>query len=191
VTRIALHCSHEQIPPSRMLQAVRRAEEAGFDAGMSSDHFSPWSERQGESGFAWSFIATVHGPVEHLRRMIDAFGSGGGHGPLVLQVHLSWAATEEEALRIAHDQWRTNVFDPPLCWDLDTPEAFDVAASHVRPEDLPGKVLVSADLGRHLEWLREMAALGFDEIALHHVGQDLDPFIDAFGEHVLPGLRAA
>jgi probable non-F420 flavinoid oxidoreductase len=320
VTRIALHCSHEQIPPSRMLQAVRRAEEAGFDAGMSSDHFSPWSERQGESGFAWSFLgaalassrlpfgvvnapgqryhpaivaqaaasltemfpgrlwvalgtgeaanehitgdrwppkaeraarllecvevmralfageevthrglvvvdrarlwtrpqepppllgaavseatarwaggwadglATVHGPVERLRRMIDAFGSGGGHGPLVLQVHLSWAATEEEALRIAHDQWRTNVFDPPLCWDLDTPEAFDVAASHVRPEDLPGKVLVSADLGRHLEWLREMAALGFDEIALHHVGQDLDPFIDAFGEHVLPGLRAA
>ncbi len=37
-----------------------------------------------------------------------------------------------------------------------------------------------------LEWLRELAGLGFDEMALHHVGQDLDPFIDAFGEHVLP-----
>ena len=31
-------------------------------------------------------------------------------------------------------------------------------------------------------------AYGFDDIALHHVGQDLDPFIDAFGEHVLPEL---
>jgi hypothetical protein len=51
------------------------------------------------------------------------------------------------------------------------------------------KVLVSSDLSRHLEWLCEYAALGFDEIALHHVGKDLDPFIDAFGEHVLPGLR--
>jgi hypothetical protein len=50
-------------------------------------------------------------------------------------------------------------------------------------------VLVSSDLGRHLEWLRELAGLGFDELALHHVGQDLDPFIDAFGEQVLPGLR--
>ena len=51
------------------------------------------------------------------------------------------------------------------------------------------KVLVSSDLGRHVQWLRELAELGFDEIALHHVGQDLDPFIDAFGEHVLPALR--
>ena len=57
--RIALHCSHEQIPPSQLLRAVRRAEEAGFAAGMSSDHFAPWSERQGESGFAWSFLGAA------------------------------------------------------------------------------------------------------------------------------------
>jgi hypothetical protein len=51
-------------------------------------------------------------------------------------------------------------------------------------------VLVSSDLSRHLAWLQEYAALGFTDIAIHHVGQDLDPFIDAFGEHVLPGLAA-
>jgi probable non-F420 flavinoid oxidoreductase len=315
--RVALHCSHEQIPPSTLLRAVRRAEEAGFDAGMSSDHFSPWSERQAESGFAWSFLgaalavgtlpfgvvnapgqryhpaiiaqaaatltemfpgrlwvalgtgeasnehitgdrwpakperaarlrecvdimralfageevshrghvvvdrarlwtrpaepppligaavseatarwagswadglATVNAPAEHLRRMIDAFRSGGGTGRLVLQVHLSWAPTEEEALRIAHDQWRTNVFAPPVPWDLELVEHFEQAAKHVRPEDVRESVLVSADLERHVEWLSELAALGFDEIALHHVGQDLEPFIDAFGEHVLPRL---
>jgi hypothetical protein len=50
-------------------------------------------------------------------------------------------------------------------------------------------VLVSADLERHVEWLTELAGLGFDALALHHVGQDLDPFVDAFGEHVLPRLR--
>ena len=45
--------------------------------------------------------------------MIAAFRSNGGEGKrLVLQVHLSWAASEE-ALRVAHDQWRTNVFPPP------------------------------------------------------------------------------
>ena len=26
---------------------------------MSSDHFSPWSVRQGESGFAWSFLGAA------------------------------------------------------------------------------------------------------------------------------------
>ncbi len=38
-------------------------------------------------------------------------------------------------------------------------------------------------------WLQELAELGFEAIYLHHVGQELEPFIDAFGEHVLPELR--
>ena len=33
------------------------------------------------------------------------------------------------------------------------------------------------------------AELGFDRIYLHHVGQDQDAFIDAFGAKVLPQLR--
>jgi probable non-F420 flavinoid oxidoreductase len=315
---IGLHCSHEQIPPSRLLAHVREAEAAGFGAGMSSDHFSPWSERQGESGFAWSFLGaalqatelpfgvvnapgqryhpaivaqaaatltelfpgrlwvalgtgeasnehitgapwpskaqrnarlgecveimralfagevvdhdglvrvdrarlwtlppeppnligaavteetarwcgswadglvTINQPRETLERLIDAFREGGGEGrPLYLQVHLSWAEDDEEALRIAHDQWRTNVFRPPLCWDLETVEQFDLAATHVRPEDLREGVLVSSDLARHVEWLRELSELGFQQIHLHHVGQDLGPFIRAFGERVLPEL---
>ena len=64
-----------------------------------------------------------------------------------------------------------------------------VVGSFVRPEDMRQTVLVSSDLERHVETLAELAALGFDTIALHHVGQELDPFIDAFGDHVLPRLR--
>jgi probable non-F420 flavinoid oxidoreductase len=134
-------------------------------------------------------LVTINQPREILERVIAGFREGGGEGrPLYLQVHLSWAETEEEALDIAHDQWRTNVFSPPLCWDLETVEQFDLAATHVRPEDVRQSVLVSADLGRHLAWLRELAGLGFDQIYLHHVGRDLRPFIDAFGERVLPEL---
>jgi probable non-F420 flavinoid oxidoreductase len=134
-------------------------------------------------------LVTINQPRETLERVIAGFREGGGEGrPLYLQVHLSWAETEEEALSIAHDQWRTNVFSPPLCWDLETVEQFDLAATHVRPEDVRQSVLVSADLGRHLAWLRELAGLGFDQIYLHHVGRDLRPFIDAFGERVLPEL---
>jgi probable non-F420 flavinoid oxidoreductase len=315
---IGLHCSHEQIPPSRLLTHLREAEAAGFGAGMSSDHFSPWSERQGESGFAWSFLGaaleatslpfgvvnapgqryhpaivaqaaatlaelfpgrlwvalgtgeasnehitgegwpgkatrkarlrecvdviralftgevvdhdglvrvdrarlwtlpseppsligaavsaetarwcgswadglvTLNQPRDALERVVAAFREGGGEGrPLYLQIHLSWAETEKEALRIAHDQWRTNVFRPPLVWDLETVEQFDLAAEHVRPEDVRKSVLVSADVGQHLAWLLEFAEIGFEQIHLHHVGQDLRPFIDAFGERVLPEL---
>ena len=59
MTVIGFHCSHEQIDPAQLLRDVQHAEKAGFTAGMSSDHFSPWSVRQGESGFAWSFLGAA------------------------------------------------------------------------------------------------------------------------------------
>ena len=315
---VGIHASHEQIPPSRLLAAVRHAEAAGFGAAMCSDHFSPWSERQGESGFAWSWLGaaleatglslgcvnapgqryhpaiiaqaaatlaemypgrfwvalgtgeasnehitgepwpdkatrnarlrecvdvmralfagevvdhdglvtvdrarlwtlpeeppkligaavtdatagwvgewadglvTINQPREQLERVLAAFREGGGEGkPVFLQVHLSWAADEQQALDTAYDQWRTNLYAPPLPWDLETVEAFDEAARFVRPEDVRDGVLVSADLEQHAAWLQDLASLGFERIYLHHVGQELEPFIDAFGERVLPAL---
>ena len=56
---IGFHASHEQIPPSGLLRAVSRGRGGGVRAGLSSDHFSPWSERQGESGFAWSWLGAA------------------------------------------------------------------------------------------------------------------------------------
>lgn len=59
MTAIGFHASHEQIPPRELLRAARRAEEVGFTAGMCSDHIAPWSARQGESGFAWSWLGAA------------------------------------------------------------------------------------------------------------------------------------
>jgi probable non-F420 flavinoid oxidoreductase len=56
---IGWHASHEQVHPGELLRAARLADEAGFDAAMSSDHFSPWSSRQGHSGFAWSWLGAA------------------------------------------------------------------------------------------------------------------------------------
>ncbi len=57
--QIGFHASHEQIPPSALLAAVQLAEQAGFDAAMCSDHFSPWSSQQGESGYAWAWLGAA------------------------------------------------------------------------------------------------------------------------------------
>ena len=134
-------------------------------------------------------LITIQQPREQLERVLDAFRDNGGADKITaVQVHLSWASEEGEALRIAHDQWRTNVFSPPLCWDLATVEQFDEAARHVRPEDVREAVLVSSDLGRHTAWLHDLSGLGWDEMYLHHVGREQRPFIEDFGEHVLPQL---
>src|SRR5687768_10449511 len=53
------HASHEQFAPSELLSCVQLAEQAGFDVAMCSDHFTPWSERQGQSGFAWSWLGAA------------------------------------------------------------------------------------------------------------------------------------
>jgi probable non-F420 flavinoid oxidoreductase len=320
MTVYGLHASHEQVHPRDLLSAVRRAEAAGFGAAMCSDHFSPWSARQGQSAFAWSWLGaaleatslpfgvvnapgqryhpaivaqaigtlaamypgrfwaalgtgeasnehitgqpwprkeirderllecvsvirallageevshdglvtvdrarlwtrpaetpmligaavsvptarrcatwadgliTVNAELEHLRQIVDAYREAGGRGKTYLQVHLSWAPDETAAAHIAHDQWRSNVFPPPVCWDLETVEHFDEASRHVTAEHVARVVNVSADPGRHADWLRAYGELGFDEIYLHHVGQELDAFIDVFGDKVLPQLEGA
>jgi len=320
MTVYGFHASHEQVHPAHLLAAVQRAEAAGFAAAMCSDHFSPWSARQGQSAFAWSWLGaalqatsfslgvvnapgqryhpaviaqaiatlgamypgrfwvalgtgeasnehitgagwprkdvrsarllecvavirallageevshdglvtvdrarlwtrpedpspligaavspqtarwcagwadglvTVNAAVPRLREVIGEYRDAGGRGPLCLQVHLSWADDEPTATAIAHDQWRTNIFAPPVCWDLELTDHFDEVSRDVTPEQVAGVVNVSADLGRHAAWLCEYADLGFDRIYLHHVGQEQEPFIDAFGAKVLPQLARA
>src|ERR671918_2162009 len=71
---VGLHLSHEQIAPSRLLAHAREAEAAGFRAAMSSDHFSPWSARQGESGFAWSFLGAALQATELPFGVVNAPG---------------------------------------------------------------------------------------------------------------------
>lgn len=320
MTVVGFHASHEQVHPTALLRAVRLAQDAGFTAAMSSDHFSPWSSRQGQSAFAWSWLGaalattdlpfgavnapgqryhpaiiaqasatlaamfpgrfwvalgtgeasnehitgdgwprkdvrtarlrecvdviralhageevshdglvtvdrariwtlpetppllvgpavsvqtagdvagwadgliTVNAPHDHLRQMVDAYRDRGGRGKLYLQVHLSYDPDPDEALRIAHEQWRSNVFPPPLCWDIDHVDAFDTACLHVPVDAVRDCVLVSSDLGQLTAWLADLVEIGFDEVYLHHVGQEQEGFVEAFGTHVLPQLGAS
>jgi probable non-F420 flavinoid oxidoreductase len=59
LTLIGYHASHEQFRPSELLEYVQLAERGGFTAAMCSDHITPWSSSQGESGFAWSWLGAA------------------------------------------------------------------------------------------------------------------------------------
>ena len=56
----------------------------------------------------------------------------------------------------------------------------DARAGHARSSTSP------PTSARHTARLAEYVELGFDEICLHHVGQEQEAFIDAFGAKVLP-----
>lgn len=317
--KLGYHASHEQFPPSELLKCVQAAEAAGFDAAMCSDHLHPWSERQGQSGFSFSWLGaalqastlpmgTVTAPgqryhptmvaqaaatllemfpgrfwlavgsgerlnehvtgepwpeksvrnqrllecatvmralwagerVNHeglvrvrdaqlytrpatpplllaaaitqetaywagswadglltlaqehdkLRRVVDAFRSGGGaNKPMLLQVKLAYASSEEAAREQAFQQWRTNAAESHVLADLEMPQDFEAQAAHVTRKDMDKYVRISADLPQHAAWLAKDRELGFSEIHLHQVGKNQREFIDCFGQHVLPQLR--
>ena len=52
---------------------------------------------------------------------------------------------DDTALRIAHQQWRTNVLPSPLLADLELTEQFEWRPHHVRPEDVGSAIIVSSD----------------------------------------------
>lgn len=134
-------------------------------------------------------LLTLNQPVEVLRDLLAAYRESGGRGPACLQVHLSWAETEGHAEAIALDQWRNNVVSPPVTWDLATVDHFEALGPRTTADQVRESVRVSADLSRHRDWILEYAELGFDEIYLHHVGQDQSAFVETFGNRVLPDLR--
>ncbi len=59
MTELGYHASHEQFAPSELLEYIRLADDCGFNHALASDHFHPWSEEQGESGFVWSWLGSA------------------------------------------------------------------------------------------------------------------------------------
>lgn len=319
MTIYGYHASHEQVAPRELLAAVKRAEQAGFEAAMCSDHLTPWSERQAQSGFAWSWLGaaleatslsygvvnapgqryhpviiaqaiatleqmnpgrfwtalgsgqainehitgdrwpdkdtrkarlresvdvirallageevtheglitvdrarvwslpdtpppligaaiteatarwagewadgliTISQPLDQLRRVVGAYRDAGGRGEVFIQAQVSLEDTNDRALAVAHDQWRTNIFPSPLSWDLPTVEHFDQAAEHVGEAAVAEAVFCTADAGELAEHLQTFDTVGASRVYVHGVSQDQTRYIDRMGEDVLPQLIA-
>jgi coenzyme F420-dependent glucose-6-phosphate dehydrogenase len=83
MTLIGYHASHEQFAPSELLTYVQAAETAGFGAVMSSDHLTPWSERQGHSGFTWAWLGAALQATRTLPFGVITVPSGWRYHPVI------------------------------------------------------------------------------------------------------------
>ena len=61
---IGYSLASEELHPTEMVRAARRAEEIGFQSAWLSDHFHPWIDRQGASPFVWSVIGGIAATTE-------------------------------------------------------------------------------------------------------------------------------
>jgi G6PDH family F420-dependent oxidoreductase len=59
--------SSEEFGPRDLVRQAARAEAAGFDFALISDHFHPWTDRQGQSPFVWTVLGAIAGATARLR----------------------------------------------------------------------------------------------------------------------------
>jgi G6PDH family F420-dependent oxidoreductase len=64
--RLGFALSSEEHRPADLVRFARRAEEAGFEFAMISDHYHPWIDRQGNSPFAWSVLGALAEATERM-----------------------------------------------------------------------------------------------------------------------------
>jgi F420-dependent hydroxymycolic acid dehydrogenase len=57
--RLGFVLAHEQFPAPELIELGVAAEQAGFDAIWTSDHFHPWQDNQGHAGQAWVTLAAL------------------------------------------------------------------------------------------------------------------------------------
>lgn len=59
--------SSEERQPAELVRLARMAEETGFTYALMSDHFHPWTDRQGSSPFVWAVLGGIAATTKHLR----------------------------------------------------------------------------------------------------------------------------
>jgi G6PDH family F420-dependent oxidoreductase len=67
--RIGYTMMCEQSDPRQLVRDVVRAEEAGFDFAVISDHYNPWLVSQGHAGYAWSILGAAAQATERIPLM--------------------------------------------------------------------------------------------------------------------------
>lgn len=140
-------------------------------------------------------LITVGAPLEKIEGLFARFDAGAREAgkdpdnmPKVLQLHMSWAPTYEDALANAMTEWPNGGMKFPKA-DIRSPFELEQMARLVRPEDFEGRLLISEDPDVHRAYIQKFLDLGFDRVYLHNVGRNQREWIDVFGTSVLPELH--
>jgi coenzyme F420-dependent glucose-6-phosphate dehydrogenase len=140
-------------------------------------------------------MITVGAPLEKIGGLFDKFAEGAREAgkdpdtmPKVLQLHLSWDETDEQALANAMTEWPNGGMKFAKA-DIRSPHDFAQMAQLVRPEDFEGRMVISADPDVHRASIQRFVDLGFDRVYLHNVGRNQERWIEVFGRDVLPKLH--
>ena len=125
--------------------------------------------------------------VEPNGQLVQNFEQNGGSGkPRYGHLTACWAETEDEAKRIAHENWPNAGLEGPLSQELALPAHFEAAAGMVEPDDLAETMPLGPDPERYLEQIKAFEDAGFDHVYIHQVGDDQEGFMRFARRELMP-----
>jgi coenzyme F420-dependent glucose-6-phosphate dehydrogenase len=139
-------------------------------------------------------MITVGAADEKIRMLWDKCDEGCAESdkplapPKLLQLHVSWARTRDEAVDNAMREWPNGGMPFPK-QDIKNPEDFAAMAKLVRPDDFTNRVLMTTTADELVEHVQHYVDIGFHEVHLHNVGRNQAEFIELVGREVIPNLK--
>jgi G6PDH family F420-dependent oxidoreductase len=112
--------------------------------------------------------------------------SGGGDKPAAAGMKGCYAATRDEAVRIAHRLWPNTGVPGELSQVLPTPAHFEQASQLVTPEMIGEALACGPDPQTQLDSIEQYRAAGFDELYVAPIGPHYRELIDLYAKEILP-----
>jgi G6PDH family F420-dependent oxidoreductase len=120
----------------------------------------------------------------------DAKPQSAGTSRAIGQIPICWAPDKQQAIKLAHEQFRWFGGGWGVNADLPTPAGFQAASQFVREEDVAGSIACGPDLDELAESVKPYLEAGFTDVALVQVGDSLQQrFLDEAAGPLLERLR--
>jgi coenzyme F420-dependent glucose-6-phosphate dehydrogenase len=120
--------------------------------------------------------------------VIEAFREAGGTGPIIGQMSVCWAESEDKARKTALEWWPIAGLHGEVSQELPNPSQFSDLAKSVTEDQIAESILCGPDPDRHLERIQQYADAGYDHVYIHQIGPDQSGFIDFAARDLLPGV---
>lgn len=118
--------------------------------------------------------------------LVDAYHGAAGDGRCIAQLHVSIAATAQEALETAWAWWPNGAISPPVLSELAQPQDFEAIAGATRREAIHHTVVCTTDAEPIVNAIDRYVGAGFDTVYLHQIGPDQQRLADLARTDLLP-----
>ncbi|MGD9997568.1 MAG: TIGR03557 family F420-dependent LLM class oxidoreductase [Ilumatobacteraceae bacterium] len=126
------------------------------------------------------------------QRVVAVFRGSGGEGkPCMAQLHVSLAASFDEAVDNAWEWWPNAVVPSPLLGELARPAHFESTAQAIGAAGIDRAVVCAVGPEPVVAAIDRLVGAGFDTVLLHQIGPDQERLLRLCESELLPHYAAA